>query len=309
MRSASTPTRCCSRCGRLRPTAFCARLKHERRSGRRCRRDRGDRLNAGQVLFDLSGRRASRWPRWLHPLRRAYFASGSPWISTAVGLVALSPHLDWLWQTTRRLSDYARRMRAPISLRRCGMLSFLSGLAAAMVFRRDVDHECRVQIKRLSTGFCGAEPWPEAARYVAIGTVACLSSTSISSAPTCRRYGRCKDCSCSWCPRVRRELPDRAVLTVNMAVLMAGIAIVAVIWRPRSRIYRNSYGYEEGRNFYRQVAEEATRHWHELTDTPLQLSQAPTASRSQPRSTAPIIRITASPRRQAGLSQIHRAMG
>src|SRR6202790_1726009 len=31
-----------------------------------------------------------------HPQRRAYFASQAPWVSTAVGLAVLAPHLHWL---------------------------------------------------------------------------------------------------------------------------------------------------------------------------------------------------------------------
>ncbi|MDX5003262.1 glycosyltransferase family 39 protein, partial [Streptococcus suis] len=43
----------------------------------------------------------------IHPSRRAYFTSGSPWISTAAGLIALFPHLHWLATTGAEPVYYA----------------------------------------------------------------------------------------------------------------------------------------------------------------------------------------------------------
>lgn len=60
--------------------------------------------------------------------------------------------------------------------------------------------------------------------------------------------------------------------TVNAALLVAGIAIVATVMAaPAHALYRNSYGYEEGRNVYHQAADKLTRLWHEQMGTPLSI--------------------------------------
>jgi hypothetical protein len=58
--------------------------------------------------------------------------------------------------------------------------------------------------------------------------------------------------------------------SVNLAVLVIGIALVAVVVAaPIHSVYRNNNSYEEARNFYRPVALELTRRWHEQSDKPM----------------------------------------
>src|SRR5712672_1780593 len=47
-----------------------------------------------------------------HPQRRSYFASLAPWISAAVGLAVLGPHLHWLATTGAKPFAYALEVRA-----------------------------------------------------------------------------------------------------------------------------------------------------------------------------------------------------
>ncbi len=64
--------------------------------------------------------------------------------------------------------------------------------------------------------------------------------------------------------------PIERFYAVNLAVLVLGFALVAVIFAaPIHAIYRNSHPFEEGRNFYRLAALELTRQWHEQCDEPL----------------------------------------
>ena len=64
--------------------------------------------------------------------------------------------------------------------------------------------------------------------------------------------------------------PIERFYTVNVAVMVAAIAIIAVfIAAPIHAVYRNEHGYEEGRTFYRLAAQELTREWHEQTYMPL----------------------------------------
>jgi hypothetical protein len=58
--------------------------------------------------------------------------------------------------------------------------------------------------------------------------------------------------------------------SVNLAVLVIGIAVVAVVVAaPVHALYRNDHPLHEGRNFYSQAAQELTRRWHEQSGAPL----------------------------------------
>jgi hypothetical protein len=64
--------------------------------------------------------------------------------------------------------------------------------------------------------------------------------------------------------------PIERFYTVNLTVLVIGIALVAVtIAAPMHAFYRNACGYEERRNFYRPAALELTRRWNQVTRFPL----------------------------------------
>ena len=64
--------------------------------------------------------------------------------------------------------------------------------------------------------------------------------------------------------------PIERFYTVNLAVLVIGMALVAVtVAAPVHAFYRNAHGYEERRNFYRLAALELTRRWHQVSSSPL----------------------------------------
>jgi len=64
--------------------------------------------------------------------------------------------------------------------------------------------------------------------------------------------------------------PIERFYAVNLAVLVIGIALVAVVVAaPIHAIYRNSRSYEEARNFYLPAALELTRQWHEQSNKPM----------------------------------------
>jgi hypothetical protein len=57
---------------------------------------------------------------------------------------------------------------------------------------------------------------------------------------------------------------------VNATVLVAAVAVVAVtVAAPIHALYRIRYGYEEGRSFFHEAANQLTRQWRELTGVPL----------------------------------------
>ncbi len=208
-----------------------------------------------------------------HPSRRAYFTSASPWISTAAGLSALAPHLYWLATTGAAPFGYAMAAHAgadlPTSLQ--DSASFVMGLAAAMSLSAVTwVMIAGYRLRRLPKDFAAMNPGLRLLYYIAIGTIALPVVTALVLGTDLPSLWALQGlflfvvlvvCGASY--------PIERFYTVNAAILVAGIAIAAVvIAAPTHALYRNSYGYDEGRNLYRQIAGEVTRRWHELTSVP-----------------------------------------
>jgi 4-amino-4-deoxy-L-arabinose transferase-like glycosyltransferase len=208
-----------------------------------------------------------------HPMRRAYFTSASPWISAAVGLVALSLHLRWLALTGAAPFHYAlMHANADVLTSFQDCASFLMGLAAAMSGAAITwIMIAGYRIRRFSADFAAMKPSLTLLYYIAIGTIGLPIVTSLlvgTDLPSLWAFQGMflfvvlVVCGASY--RIER------FYTVNATVLVAGIAVVAVIIAaPVHALYRNSHGYEEGRSFYHQAANEVTRRWHQLTEAPL----------------------------------------
>lgn len=66
--------------------------------------------------------------------------------------------------------------------------------------------------------------------------------------------------------------PIERFYSVNLAVLVIGIAVAAVVVAaPLHAYYRNFHPLHEGRNFYQHAAAELTQRWHEQSDAALPL--------------------------------------
>ncbi|WP_245448190.1 glycosyltransferase family 39 protein [Bradyrhizobium nitroreducens] len=208
-----------------------------------------------------------------HPFRREYFFSVSPWIAAAVGLITLSPHLYWLATTGAAPLHYALEHTGADGSRSFHDAgNFILGLAAAMGVSTatwTVMAGCR--LTRFSQDFVLMNSGLKLLYSVAIGTVALPVITSLAVGTDLPSLWALQGlflfavpvvCGASY--RIER------FYVVNAAVLVACIAIAAVlIAAPVHALYRNSQGYEEGRSFYRQAADELTRRWSELTTLPL----------------------------------------
>jgi Dolichyl-phosphate-mannose-protein mannosyltransferase len=208
-----------------------------------------------------------------HPARRAYFTSASPWISIATGLLALAPHLHWLATTGAAPLGYAMAVHAgvdpPTSLRESVL--FVMGLAAAMSLSAITwVMIAGYRLRRLPKDFAAVNPGLRLLFYIAIGTIALPVVTSLVVGTDLPSLWGLQGvflftvlivCGTSY--------PIERFYTVNATVLVAGVALVAiVVGAPVHAFYRNSHGYEEGRNLYRQIALEVTHQWRELTGVP-----------------------------------------
>ncbi|QOZ37762.1 glycosyltransferase family 39 protein [Bradyrhizobium sp. CCBAU 53421] len=209
----------------------------------------------------------------IHPQRRAYFTSSSPWISAAVGLIALFPHLHWLATTGAEPVHYAAtHVGADFLTSLRDAVNFLLGLAAATSLSAATWAMITgYRIRRLPRDLAAADPNLKLLCHVAIGTIALPFATSILLGTDLPSLWALQGLFllavvvvCSTRYRIER------FYAVNAALLVAGIAIVATAMAaPAHALYRNSYGYEEGRNVYHQAADKLTRLWREEMGTPL----------------------------------------
>ena len=210
----------------------------------------------------------------VHPQRRVYFGSLAPWVSAAVGLAFLSPHLYWLATKGAQPFEYALTAHAgrAFGLSLIEVIFFLLGLAAAMAI--PVAAWIMIagyRLKRFPDDFRAMNPGLLLIFLVSIGTIALpviiavILGTDLPSLWAVQGlflFGVLIVCGTSY--------PIQRFYSVNLAVLVIGIALVAlVIAAPIHAVYRNSHPFEEGRNFYRSAASELTKQWHALSSEPL----------------------------------------
>jgi 4-amino-4-deoxy-L-arabinose transferase-like glycosyltransferase len=207
----------------------------------------------------------------LHPERRRYFRSTSPWISAVAGLVVLAPHLIWLIRRAAASPiDYAMLHTGGgllISVNEA--FSFLVGLIAPMLGALLVwIYISGKRLKQLPQDLREMDSGPWLLSLIGCGTVVLPILTSLvlgTDLPSLWAFQGIFLFVVVIVCGARYRIARRHV--VNVAVLVATISSFAVIFAaPLHAIYRNQYGYQEGRNFYRLAALEVTRRWHETTD-------------------------------------------
>src|SRR3954470_3962753 len=208
-----------------------------------------------------------------HPARRAYFTSASPWISVVTGLAVLSPHIYWLATTGASTFTYALAHANGNAVSSLGEVrNFLLGLAAAMSVSALVwFFVAGTRLKQFPADFAAMNPGLRLLFYISVGTIVLPVLTSLAMGT---------DLPSLWAlPGMflfvvlivcGTRYPIERFYTVNVTVITAGVALAAVlVAAPIHAVYRNDHGYEEGRNFYAQAANELTREWRELTGEPL----------------------------------------
>ena len=209
-----------------------------------------------------------------HPQRRAYFGSLAPWISTVVGLAALGPHLHWLAMTGAMPFTYALERHTGKALvpSLTEALLFILGVALVLVLPTVTwVMIAGSRLKKLSQDIRSMNPGLLLILLVSVGTIVLplVSSVGLGSdmPPIWALQGLFLFAILIVCGA---SYPIERFYSVNLAVLVIGIAVLAVVVvAPIHALYRNTHPLNEGRNFYRLAAMELTRLWHQQSDIAL----------------------------------------
>ncbi|MGF6502351.1 glycosyltransferase family 39 protein [Bradyrhizobium sp. I1.14.4] len=209
----------------------------------------------------------------LHPNRRRYLLSASPWISTLAGMLVLGPHLRWLATTGAPTFDYALAHAGADHVAALSeVLYFILGLIAALsVAAVTWVFMAGPRLARLPADFGVMSAGLRLLLLVAIGTILFPMIVSLAVGT---------DLPSLWAVQglflfivlivCGTSYPIERFYTVNLTVMVAGIAVLAIGGgAPLHAHYRNLYGYGEGRGFYHAVAAELTARWRDVAGTPL----------------------------------------
>jgi 4-amino-4-deoxy-L-arabinose transferase-like glycosyltransferase len=209
----------------------------------------------------------------VHPQRATYFKSWAPWVSVLTGLVVLGPHLHWLATTGATPFAYALDVHGGIdfssSLYEAAM--FLLGLAATLALPALVwVLSAELRLKRFPADFRALNPGLVLLFWVFAGTILLPVIATIAIGT---------DMPSLWAlqglflPAILivcgASFALERLYVVNLAVFVAGIAVVAVvIAAPLHAIWRNSVSPND-RSYYRLAAVEITKRWRGVSDRPL----------------------------------------
>jgi 4-amino-4-deoxy-L-arabinose transferase-like glycosyltransferase len=208
-----------------------------------------------------------------HPQRRIYLASFAPWVSTLAGTVVLAPHIHWLLTTGASPFSYAMAVH--------GGESFWTSVGSAMIFLLGILATLALpalcwalmaesRLKHFAADFRALNPGLWLLFLVCVGTILLPAITAVVVGT---------DMPSLWALQglflivilvvCGARYPIARFYTVNLAVLVMGIATVAVtLAAPAHAIYRNAYSPNE-RTYYSLAAAELTREWHQHTGVAL----------------------------------------
>ena len=208
-----------------------------------------------------------------HPARWTYLRSPSPWISAAVGLIVISPHLHWLTTAAFTPFDYVRvahggssRAEVIISVGTylLGGLGYVALPIAvyAMVVRPD-------------RSLLAQTLWPsDPDRRMLVVLLAAQLLLPALSAPFLGVALTSLWTMQAWflLPIVllapaNALVPRSRAVTVAAAVL--AVTVLALLAAPVAAWTKHKSGAKHGQEYYRQLSEEVTQEWRRHTQRPL----------------------------------------
>ncbi len=206
-----------------------------------------------------------------HPQRRAYFTSWAPWLSIAVMFAALAPHLNWLAVNGAPPFVYALARHTGKAFVPSLIEAFLFILGVVMILSIPTATWALIagkRLQKLSQDFWAMNSSLLLLLLVSVGTIVFPAITTVALGadmpPVWGLQGLFLFVILIVCGA---SYPIERFYTVNLALVVIGIAVVAVaVAAPVHAFYRNTHPLHEGRNFYSLAALELTRQWHEQSD-------------------------------------------
>jgi 4-amino-4-deoxy-L-arabinose transferase-like glycosyltransferase len=209
-----------------------------------------------------------------HPQRRAYFVSWAPWVSATVMFITLVPHLHWLVETGAPPFAYALARHTGKAFAPSVIEALLFILGIAMILAIPTVTWVLIagnRLKKFSQDFRTMNSGLLLLFLVSVGTIVFPAITSVALGahmpPIWALQGLFLFAILIVCGT---SYPIERFYSVNLAVLVMGIAAIAVVLAaPLHAYYRNFHPLHEGRNFYQQAVMELTQRWHEHSDAAL----------------------------------------
>ena len=210
---------------------------------------------------------------FLHPDRKRYLLSRAPWISVACGLIGIAPHVYWLAQNdflpfqyavhTHIARDGNQSLRDAALFAITNIAYLLFPVISLCVMLRSHLREWGRNLKELPSG---------------LFLLLLVFAASILM-PIVMVVGVGSDLPATWhfqglflvililVGALRFEIPRRE--TVNLATMVGGLFLCAVLASPLHALYRNAHPNQSGRDFYRGAALELASAWHKAYGVPL----------------------------------------
>ena len=211
----------------------------------------------------------------MHPGRRTYLRSWSPWLSVAVGAIVLAPHVQWLLATGfTSLSDWAApRTGAPLTeVLWKDAVCIVEGVASVGVLL--AVYWVAVRPDRVTLREMLWPPDPDGRMLVVLvatplvlpAVAAPLIGTALTPLWTM---------PAAFLLPIVLLRPKAAeltrVATIRITAFVAAVMIVTLAAAPWLAQRTHAAGTEEGREYYRLVSAEMTNAWHLGTGLPLRI--------------------------------------
>lgn len=209
-----------------------------------------------------------------HPQRRAYLTSAAPWLSTAVGFVALAPHIYWLATTGEAPFRYAMAVHSgfslPVSSREAvmfilGICAYLAipGIVWLLMVRTRLGEFVR-DLRSLDSGLLLLALILAATIVFPAVTAIALRTDMPSLWDMQGLFLAIVLAVC--CTRFTIDRFETVKLSAGVLIFFLGALVAA----PIHAIYRNTHPYNENRGFLSLAANEMTRQWRKVDDGPME---------------------------------------
>ena len=211
-----------------------------------------------------------------HPARWAYLRSPSPWISVAVGLIALAPHLRWLTTIAFTPFDYVYvahggaspgQVIASIVTYLLGGLGYIAlpGIVYVLLVRPD--------LRTLAQALWPSDP----DRRMLVVLLAVPLLLPALSAPFLAVPLTSLWTMQAWFLLPIVMLAPNAVVVarsraVYVAALVLAVTVLALIAAPVAAWKKHADGARHGQGHYRALSDETTREWRRHTQRPLTIA-------------------------------------